>query len=86
MPRILTVAVAQLGPIPRAQSRQDVTARLLALMEDAARMGTDLIVYPEAALTAFFPHWTITDDDELDSWFEREMPNPAVQPLFDAAR
>ncbi len=56
------------------------------MMEDAARMRADLIVYPEAALTAFFPHWTITDDDELDSWFERTMPNPAVQPLFDAAR
>jgi predicted amidohydrolase len=86
MPRILTVAVAQLGPISRTESRQDVVVRLLAMMEDAARMACDLIVYPEAALTAFFPHWTITDADELDSWFERSMPNPAVQPLFDAAR
>ena len=86
MPRIVPVGVAQLGPIPISQSRQDVVARLLALMEDAARMGCDLIVYPEAALTAFFPHWWIDDEDELDSYFEREMPNPAVQPLFDAAR
>jgi hypothetical protein len=86
MPRIVTVGVAQLGPIPLSQSRQDVVVRLLALMEDAARMGCDLIVYPEAALTAFFPHWWIDDEDELDSFFEREMPNPAVQPLFDAAR
>ena len=86
MPRIVTVGVGQLGPIPLSQSRQDVVARLIALMEDAARMGCDLIVYPEAALTAFFPHWWIEDEDELDSYFEREMPNPAVQPLFDAAR
>jgi predicted amidohydrolase len=86
MPRIVTVGVGQLGPIPRAQSRQDVVARLLAMMEDAARMGCDLIVYPEAALTAFFPHWWIEDEDELDSYFEREMPNAATQPLFDAAR
>ena len=86
MPRILTVAVAQLGPIARTQSRQDVVVRLLAMMEEAARMGSDLVVYPEAALTAFFPHWAITDADELDSWFERSMPNEAVQPLFDAAR
>jgi predicted amidohydrolase len=86
MPRIVTVGVAQLGPIPLSQSRQDVVVRLLALMQDAARMGCDLIVYPEAALTAFFPHWWIDDEDELDSYFEREMPNPAVQPLFDAAR
>src|SRR5580700_7466938 len=86
MTRIVTVGIAQLGPIRLSQSRQDVVVRLLALMEDAARMGCDLIVYPEAALTSFFPHWWIDDDDELDSFFEREMPNPAVQPLFDAAR
>jgi hypothetical protein len=86
MTRIVTVGVAQLGPIRLSQSRQDVVVRLLALMEDAAHMGCDLIVYPEGALTSFFPHWWIDDDDELDSFFEREMPNPAVQPLFDAAR
>ncbi|MCW3476787.1 N-carbamoyl-D-amino-acid hydrolase [Limobrevibacterium gyesilva] len=86
MARILNVGIAQLGPISRNESRQDVVVRLVALMEDAARMGCDLVVYPEAALTAFFPHWWIDDEDELDSWFERAMPNPAVQPLFDAAR
>ena len=86
MSRIVTVGAAQLGPIPLRQSRQEVVVRLLALMQDAARMGCDLVVYPEAALTAFFPHWWIDDEDELDSFFEREMPNAAVQPLFDAAR
>ncbi len=86
MPRILTVGVAQLGPIPRSQSRPEVVARLIAMMEDAARMGCDLIVYPEAALTAFFPHWTITDPEELDSFFEAAMPNNTAQPLFNAAR
>ncbi len=85
MPRIVTVGIAQMGPIARSESRQDVVARLLGLMQDAARMGCDLIVYTEAALTAFFPHWLIEDEDELDSYFERSMPNPAVQPLFDAA-
>ncbi|MBN8891333.1 MAG: N-carbamoyl-D-amino-acid hydrolase [Rhodospirillales bacterium 70-18] len=85
MSRIVTVGIAQMGPIARSESRQDVVARLLALMQDAARMGCDLVVYTEAALTAFFPHWLITDEEELDSYFERAMPNPAVQPLFDAA-
>ena len=85
MPRIITVGVAQMGPIARSESRQDVVARLLAMMRDAASMGCDLIVYTEATLTAFFPHWLIEDEDELDSYFERAMPNPAVQPLFDAA-
>lgn len=86
MPRIVTVGIAQMGPIPRSQSRPDVVLRLLALMEDAARGGCDLIVYPEAALTAFFPHWLVESDQELDSYFEAAMPNAAVQPLFDAAR
>ena len=86
MPRIVTVGIAQLGPIPRSQSRPEVVLRLLALMEDAAKSGCDLIVYPEAALTAFFPHWMVEGDQELDSYFESEMPNAAVQPLFDAAR
>jgi predicted amidohydrolase len=86
MPRPLIVAAAQLGPIPRAQSRQEAVARLIALLEEAKAMGADLVVYPEAALTAFFPHWWIDDEDELDSWFEREMPNAATRPLFDAAR
>jgi predicted amidohydrolase len=87
MPRIVTVAAAQLGPIPLSQSREELVAsRLIPMMEDAARCGADLIVYPEAALTAFFPHWWIETEDGLDPYFETAMPNAAVQPLFDAAR
>ena len=86
MPRIVTVGGAQLGPIPRSESRPEVVLRLLALMHDAARGGCDLIVYPEAALCAFFPHWLVEGDQELDSYFETAMPNADVQPLFDAAR
>jgi hypothetical protein len=37
------------------------------------------------ALTTFFPRWYMEDQDEVDSWFEREMPGEATQPLFDAA-
>jgi predicted amidohydrolase len=85
MARIVTVAIAQLGPISRAESRAAVVERLLAMMQDAARMGSDLIVYPEAALTAFFPHWWIEDDAGIEAYFETAMPNPDVQPLFDAA-
>jgi len=86
MPRIVTVALAQMGPIARTENRPRVVARLLALMEEAARMGADLVVYPEAALTTFFPHGVVEDETELDSYFEPAMPNPAVEPLFAAAR
>ena len=86
MPRIVTMAAAQLGPIPRAESRAQVVERLLVLMRDAAARGADIIVYPEAALTAFFPHWWIEDEAELDAWFETAMPSNETAPLFAEAK
>ncbi|MDU6730080.1 MAG: N-carbamoyl-D-amino-acid hydrolase, partial [Bradyrhizobium sp.] len=47
--------------------------------------GADLIIYPELALTTFFPRWYMEDQAEVDTWFEKTMPNEAVQPLFDRA-
>ncbi len=85
MSRILNVAIAQMGPIAREESRQAVVARLLAMMREAVAMRADLVVYPEAALTAFFPHWVVNDEAELDSYFETEMPGPATRPLFEEA-
>jgi len=85
MSRIVHVAAAQLGPIARSESRADVLVRLLEMMREAHACGCDLIVYPECALTAFFPHWFMEDQNEIDEYFEREMPSPATQPLFDEA-
>ena len=84
--RVINVAAAQMGPIQRADSREVVVERMLALMDAAKAKGADLIVYPELALTTFFPRWYMEDQAEVDGWFEREMPNAAVQPLFDRAR
>ncbi|MDP3601601.1 MAG: N-carbamoyl-D-amino-acid hydrolase [Bosea sp. (in: a-proteobacteria)] len=86
MSRIVTVAAAQLGPIQKAETREQVVARMLALMDEAKAKGADLIIYPELALTTFFPRWYHEDRAEADAWFEAAMPNPAVQPLFDRAR
>ena len=58
---------------------------MLELLEDAAARGATLVVFPELAFTTFFPRWLI-EGDALDHYFERGMPNPAVQPLFDRAR
>ena len=85
-PRIVTVGAAQLGPIRRSEPRQSVVARMLVLLRQAHARGCLLVVFPELALTTFFPRWLIADAAELDSFFERAMPNPAVQPLFDEAR
>jgi predicted amidohydrolase len=86
MARVVTVGAAQLGPIPRHDSRSDAVKRLVELLRQAHAAGCDLIVYPEAALTAFFPHWYMDDQAEIDAYFEREMPGPDTQPLFDEAR
>jgi len=85
MTRIVTVGAAQLGPIARAESRAQVVERLLALMHQAKAHGCDLVVFPELALTTFFPRWYLEDPAELDAFYEREMPGPETQPLFDAA-
>jgi N-carbamoyl-D-amino-acid hydrolase len=80
--RVITVAAAQMGPIQRAESRQTVVSRMIALMDEAKARGADLIVYPELALTTFFPRWYMEGQTEVDAWFEREMPNAATMPLF----
>lgn len=86
MARIVTVAAAQLGPIQKAESREAVVARMIALMEEAKGKGATFIVYPELALTTFFPRWYEEDRAKMDHWFEASMPNAATQPLFDKAR
>ena len=86
MSRILTLAAAQLGPIQRSHSRADVIRRMLALLDEAAGNGCDLVVFPELALTTFFPRWYMTDAAELNSFFECQMPSAETAPLFEAAR
>ena len=86
MARFINVAVGQLGPIARRETRTEVVARLTALMRQAHANGCDLIVYPELALTTFFPRWYFEDQAEIDAFFECEMPGPETRPLFDLAR
>ncbi len=86
MPRIITVGAAQLGPIARDEKRAQVVERMLALMNAAKRNGCDLVVFPELALTTFFPRWYLPRQQDVDAFFEREMPGPDTQRLFDAAR
>ncbi len=85
MTRVLTVAAAQLGPVHRADTRASVVARLVALLRQAHQAGAKLVVFPELALTTFFPRWWLEDQREIDAFFEREMPNAATRPLFETA-
>lgn len=85
MSRVITVGAAQLGPIAQSESRQQVVQRLIDLMKQAKTMGCDLVVYPELALTTFFPRWYMEDQADIDAYFERQLPGPDTQPLFDLA-
>lgn len=86
MTRNIVVAMGQLGPIQKADSRTAVVKRLCAMMREARALGANVIVYPELALTTFFPRWYIEDEAELHAWYETSMPNAATQPLFDLAK
>src|SRR5262245_7631357 len=75
-----------MGPIQRSHSRRDVVERLIAHLREARRMGCELVVFPELTLTTFFPRWWMTDQGEVDAFFEREMPSNETAPLFTEAK
>jgi hypothetical protein len=86
MSRIITVGAAQLGPIQKEHTKTSAVERLIALMRQASANGCDLVVFPELALTTFFPRWFVDDITEADHWYETSMPSPETQPVFDEAR
>ena len=83
---MLTIGAAQLGPIQSEHTREQVVERLVALLHQASDHSCDLVVFPELALTTFFPRWFVDDITEADHWYERAMPSPVTRPLFDTAR
>ena len=86
MSRNLHVAAAQLGPIQKSDTRTEVVARLIELLRQAHSKKAELVVFPELALTTFFPRWFVEDITEADHWYETEMPSKITQPLFDEAK
>jgi predicted amidohydrolase len=86
MSRVITVGAAQLGPIQKDHTRSEVVERLIALLRQASAADCDLVVFPELALTTFFPRWFVDDISVADHWYETQMPSPVTQPLFDEAK
>ena len=86
MSRRIMVAAAQLGPIGRNEPRSSAVGRMLELMREAKASGARLVVFPELALTSFFPRWYMEDQAEIDRFFESEMPGRDTLPLFEHAR
>jgi len=84
--RNLRVAAAQLGPIQKTDDRKTAVARLIAMLREAAAKKAELVVFPELALTTFFPRWFVENISDADHWYETEMPSPITAPLFDEAK
>ena len=86
MTRAFTLAAAQLGPVNRGDSRASVVARMVEMLREAHGAGCRLVVFPELALTTFFPRRFMEDQQEIDSFFEVDMPGGETRPLFDEAK
>ncbi|HEY3066377.1 MAG TPA: nitrilase-related carbon-nitrogen hydrolase [Methylomirabilota bacterium] len=79
MARYIKVAAAQMGPNDEGTPREAIVERMMALLDAAARDGVELIVYPEMALTTYFPKKIRPD---FDQFFENEVPPKALEPLL----
>jgi len=86
MTRIITIGAAQLGPIQKSHDRPVVVKRLITLLQQAHAAGCDLVVFPELALTTFFPRWFVENISETDHYYETQMPSPVTAPLFNEAK
>jgi predicted amidohydrolase len=86
MSRRLKVSSAQLGPIHLADSRGSVVKRMIEMLKEADSRGSKFVVFPELALTTFFPRYWHDDPNEVEKYFENQMPSPETAPLFELAR
>ena len=84
--RFMRVAAGQIGPILEGAKKEETVDRLIDLLEEAARLDVDLVNFPECALSTFFPRLVMSLDEAKEKYFEKTMPNPSVQALFDRAK
>lgn len=77
-----------MGATHYADTRTRTLDRMLALLSQAADHHAEVVLFPELALTTFFPRHLIHDPDELSSFFEKGdiIQSPSTAPLFSRAR
>ena len=76
--REIVIGGAQMGAIQKADTREAVVDRMIVLLDQAKEVGCDLVVYPELALTTFFPRWFIDNQSDVDFWFENDNFNEST--------
>ena len=87
MPRTIKVAAAQMGPVHLSSTRQETLERMIKLLQSASKLDAQLVLFPETAFTTFFPRHLITDQKELDAYFEHgDDLTQSEKPLFDEAK
>lgn len=86
MGRVVRVGACQLGPIQLAEDKSAAVSRMLGLLDKAHDAGCTLAVFPELALTTFFPRYNFEDETEAARFYETEVPNDITRPLFDRAK
>ncbi|KAF2023242.1 carbon-nitrogen hydrolase [Setomelanomma holmii] len=88
MPRTIRIAAAQVGAIHRTDDRTNTLARLIHLLNEASGKGAQVVLFPECTFTTFFPRYLITDETELDSFFEHDdvTTSRRTRPIFDRAK
>src|SRR3990167_9387771 len=79
MPRTIKLAAAQMCPNNEGTPREAIVERMIALLDRAISDGVELIVYPEMALTTYFPKKVRPD---FDQFFETEVPPKVLEPLL----
>lgn len=84
--RSFGLAVAQMGAVHLADNRIAVVARLVKMMKEAKSRNAQFVVFPELALTTFFPRYWMEESEARARFFEHELPSVETQPLFDTAR
>lgn len=86
MSRTIRVAAAQMGPVQKRDSREQVVDRLVAMLHEAKAKNAQVVVFPELALTTFFPRWYVEDLTQADHWYETQMPSATTAPIFSTAK
>lgn len=84
--RDMVLAVGQLGAVNLADNRTAVVKRLIDMMRQAKARGAKFIVFPELALTTFFPRYWMDEKEAQDRFFEKEFPGKETMPLFETAK
>ncbi|MEX3845483.1 N-carbamoyl-D-amino-acid hydrolase [Paraburkholderia sp. BR10882] len=84
--RRIGLAVAQMGPVHLADSREAVVGRLIEMLREAKSRNANFVVFPELALTTFFPRYWMSEAQAVERFFEPSMPSAATLPLFELAK